>query len=528
MDTDLVPVFGEVYLRYVLAVDGDRDLAAIPSTSPQSEVLEALRQLVSSAPAASDVLARHAQLSSLLSWRVETGSSISNALRLHAGGSLPDLSPTPDPLATHLMLIAQDAWPSFLVPPPQTGPAAFWLSIPVAAFGHPSMLAAAKAFLRDPDLKGLFPDAPSGKRLERLDKEEVLQVQSEWISSTGQGGTKQLISLLSMMISNARLWALTAQGDESWEGLCEALPGVLGALRCAARGEVANVPRCVAFVGLTLPDGVSIDLSAGQLRSPRAADDPFLVPREVGATAILSTTYPLTIHEIRPWRPTEHPELPPRGWEGVRKIQQEAQREIDLTRLAAVLASTAEHPWSLTQVASMVVDPTLPGGAMSWERNPMIVRQAELDAHGGARIVDWRLKVDAQHSPKLEIAMRRVLGAAGNRLDPVDGLVDAVIAWENCFGTDSETTFRVTSAIACLLEGDEDARLGRLRELKKIYEKRSRIVHGALDLDLASAGKLRDDALDVALDCLRLLYTTHTHLIPMAPADRSTTLLLAG
>jgi len=288
--------------------------------------------------------------------------------------------------------------------------------------------------------------------------------------------------LLPMTISNARLWALAGHGDETWEGLCAALPEVIAALRSAARGEVAKVPRCVAFVGLAMPDQMSVDFGSGQLRAVRPTDHPFLVPREVSATAVFSTTFPLTIHEVRPWQPSANPEFPPPDWDAIRATQEQAQREIDVMRLAAVLASTSERPWSLTQVASLVVDPTTPGGAMFWERNQITVRHAELDAEGGERIVDWRSKVDAHHPSELDIAMRRILGAAGNRIDPVDGLVDAVIAWENCFGTDSETMFRVTAAIACLLEDGDDSRLERLRALRKIYDKRSRIVHGALDL----------------------------------------------
>lgn len=528
VDTSLVPLYGEEFLRYVLALDPQPDLDDVSLTQAQQEALDALGNLVSSAPTSTDDLGRHTQLTSLLAWRGDTGASIPNALRLHAGGALPSLPSSDDPLVNRLLLIARDVWPTFLVPPPSTGPSAFWVSIPLGVFDHDSTIPAAQAFLGDPNLRLLYPGAPSNSRLDRLSTEELLQIQSFWMSTSGRGGTSQLITLLASLISNARLWALATRGDGTWLGLCTALPELLACLRTLARGEVARVPRCIAFVGLTVPDEITVDLAMGQLRAPRPSDSPYLIPREVSATAILTTTYPMQICDVRAWKPSESQELFSEGWDQLHRTQEKAAREIDLVRLATVLASTTDRPWSLTQVASMAIDPTAPGGAMFWEQGQAAVRQAELDRAGADRILDWAATVAAQHPAELDIAMRRILGAAGSRSDPVDGLVDAVIAWENCFGTQSETTFRVTAAIACLLEEGSEARLRRQGALKKIYEKRSRIVHGALHLDGENASRIRDQALDVALDCMRHLYTIRTDLLTMAPAERSTVLLLEG
>jgi hypothetical protein len=82
--------------------------------------------------------------------------------------------------------------------------------------------------------------------------------------------------------------------------------------------------------------------------------------------------------------------------------------------------------------------------------------------------------------------MRRLLKAAGERDDPVDVLVDAVVAWENLFGSKTESTFRVTAAVATLMEpSDRDKRDALQKELSGIYDRRSRLVHG----DLAEGDK---------------------------------------
>ena len=75
--------------------------------------------------------------------------------------------------------------------------------------------------------------------------------------------------------------------------------------------------------------------------------------------------------------------------------------------------------------------------------------------------------------------MRRLLKAAGERDDPIDVLVDAVVAWENLFGSKTESTFRVTAAVATLLEpSDKEQRDVLQKELSGIYDRRSRLVHG--------------------------------------------------
>jgi hypothetical protein len=90
----------------------------------------------------------------------------------------------------------------------------------------------------------------------------------------------------------------------------------------------------------------------------------------------------------------------------------------------------------------------------------------------------------AGNVPKsLQIGMRRLLKAAAERDDSVDVLVDAVVAWENLFGSVPETVFRVTGAMAILLEPDDLVkRASVLKVLKNLYNHRSKLVHGALDV----------------------------------------------
>ena len=108
-----------------------------------------------------------------------------------------------------------------------------------------------------------------------------------------------------------------------------------------------------------------------------------------------------------------------------------------------------------------------------------------IDPAAAGDFAAWWNKTDRIPGP-LRIGMRRLLKAAGERDDPIDVLVDAVVAWENLFGSKTESTFRVTAAVATLLEpSDKEQRDVLQKELSGIYDRRSRLVHG----DLAEGGK---------------------------------------
>ena len=54
--------------------------------------------------------------------------------------------------------------------------------------------------------------------------------------------------------------------------------------------------------------------------------------------------------------------------------------------------------------------------------------------------------INATDDSKIRIAIRRVLSAINERMNPVDGFVDVIIAWENLFGGNAELSFRISTA----------------------------------------------------------------------------------
>ena len=63
---------------------------------------------------------------------------------------------------------------------------------------------------------------------------------------------------------------------------------------------------------------------------------------------------------------------------------------------------------------------------------------------------DWARRIASVHLPSINVAARRTVSAIAHRTEKADALIDAVTAWENLVGTESEVTFRVTAALAKL------------------------------------------------------------------------------
>jgi hypothetical protein len=110
--------------------------------------------------------------------------------------------------------------------------------------------------------------------------------------------------------------------------------------------------------------------------------------------------------------------------------------------------------------------------------------------------------------------------------DYVDALIDAVVAWENLVGSAPETTFRVTAALAYLIEPDANARLERRSELAKLYRARNEIVHGqrAGPKDPNAPHK----AIDVAVEAFRTLLGRRQDLLELRKSEDRANKLLMG
>jgi hypothetical protein len=141
------------------------------------------------------------------------------------------------------------------------------------------------------------------------------------------------------------------------------------------------------------------------------------------------------------------------------------------------------------------------------------------------RAEEWAQRLEENQSDSLQIAQGRIVSAIAQRTDKADALIDALIAWESLVGTRTETVFRVTAALARLLESGYPGRTALRKSLGKVYDVRSRVVHGdsVRDEDIRSAA---DEAIDIGLRTLKILYERSDDWLVMNSSERADRLIL--
>jgi hypothetical protein len=291
-------------------------------------------------------------------------------------------------------------------------------------------------------------------------------------------------------------------------------------LRRAVRGEAISVYYLTGFDGLTLPADREVDTPWGKLRATPIAP-PTSVPRMFSRRATLFLSQPIdTVITID------------RAAEPAAILPDEASarsrgRANLLFPLACCLATESDRRVAPLETWQTTISPF--GSGFGYGQAYVLAaprpRVIELTESEIERLRYWCTVVDQRHQPSLNVAARRVVSALAQRVDVQDRLIDAVIAWENLFGAMPETSFRLCAAITKLITSQTSERRTRLARLLKIYKLRSRVAHGSGE-DAAALQVAADESIDIAINCLRILYTDRADLLSLKPSDRADTLLL--
>jgi Apea-like HEPN len=363
---------------------------------------------------------------------------------------------------------------------------------------HPEFMA---ALADDPDLN-IF-DSPEGVFV---------------MSSTGHGYLIEEGRLPGVLIASAAS-AHDAKGgsEEDLDGFLEMVSETLTAFRRLIAGEEATAVTLVAFDGLTLEDGARVETPWGWLR-PATRVEAATTPMNLAPTVVLAMERPMRV-------------IVGEGFEeeGRRAVDELIRISGQLLPLAALLAiAREEESVILGQVWSTSVEPgfaspafgvSLPSGQRA--RHAMFFRHSAVPLAGAAltqeeekALKEWSVLVGRFYDPAIEIAVQRTMSALIERDAAHDALIDAVIALESLFGHGgtTEVGFRVTAAAAHLLEPDPAKRADLKSRLTKVYDARSKVIHGAaLKGDLLS--QRREEAIDAAVDSLRAFFLERPHLI---------------
>lgn len=406
-----------------------------------------------------------------------------------------------DNLVELLLEIARDGFPDIFQVDEELRfyiPASSTLSTR-AIYGHANVPVFAEAIREDPDLAVFAPDGA-------------------FINTNhGSGWRVQASTLAGSLVTSAALAVIAKGLPTDDQALFEAeVVSTYESFRRLVRGEVVQTLVLLGYDGLTLRDGVRIDLTWGSLR-PAHPLEAVAAPFVLAPTCVLEVTADLHFQIGEPnqdGRVIEAPEA--------------VARARHLLGLAALLGVPRAEPLSPAPVWETTMFPAMAGRGFSGTGRSISPFHAvsptprgggeALSERGERALAEWAEFVEGRHDPAIDVAIRRIMLALLERRDAADSLVDAVIALENLFGHGgtTEVVFRVTAAAAHLLERDAAKRAEFRRELGKVYDIRSKVIHGA---EITAKDKLADRkerAIETVIDALRMLFAERPQLI----ADR--------
>lgn len=540
VDALVVETFGWRLLAYLLGVGLTEIRERLEEGVPLSEAAEAVLANVL-VPLAETLARERAEnpglpaafaLERLGRFDPAAGMTVGSALRAAAGGDIPDpmlgTAADSDAVKMELFRLARDAYPQLLAPVEDA-----WGLPRLMFFHHPGRARLDSALIEDDVLSRLYPEEDPG-----LGRRGVLY------NSIGRGGSIQSVMFGETLISAAWDTATLVDETPSMRDLLMAIDRNVDVIRQALDGGQPHVRALLVFTGIALPDGRSVETAWGTLRPLNTVErdatpamlegrvsgtdhDGKSVTVSYGGEVVLETTLPYEL-VVRSWSSMTGPLHDFPTMTGAHAMR----RAVEGIALAVLLS--IERPagsWATARLAwQWVADPLSQGRAIAWNDTPgqPAFMPYELSAGDCVDVAAWTTRLESGWKPQIDIAVRRVLSAAHVRTDAADRLVDAVIAWENLFGTsEGEPRLRVSSAMAWLLESDPEDRASRYEQIKRLYDDRSKIVHGA-KFDERALGERANEALMLARTALQILFRDRVDILDLRDgAARSLRLILS-
>lgn len=292
--------------------------------------------------------------------------------------------------------------------------------------------------------------------------------------------------------------------------LLAATEEVLGEFRRLIAGDEVAAITLTALEGFALPEGASVGLPWGVLRPAGPIEQQVQPFGEAAPTVVLVSRSPLRMWIGEPDELLETFD---------RKTGAALQLAGQHIALAFLLAIEGED----FAVADSVWQTHLLPGQLGWGFSGRLIQNRLFPRAAGRPLDDaqidslkeWAQRVEQHYDSSIEVAVRRTLSAIRERVDAEDAVIDAVIAWENLFGHGGQTevVFRVTSALAVLLESEAAKRAELRRQLEKVYALRSTVVHGGEPKPKDNLQERKELAIRTGVDALRALLRDRPDLI---------------
>lgn len=439
-----------------------------------------------------------------------SGTSLGVSLRTQAGGdvAVPALD---DPLSASMATLARDVYPAALCAwrEDQVGIDSVAAATTAAVVSHPERDRLEAALLADPVLGHLFPgDLPAP-----IDSFETISYEIQ--SSFGYATRMQLVSIAPGVIRTA-WWECAARGDTGQAAFFVAVLGTITRLRCLVSGRSCSVPVVVGVEGASIRNDLggsaSIRLPWGQLVPTNEAVARLLEP-DPSKSAHPDRSGLLLIADINTrWQIVSEPRVvPPPLRNHSALLLEERVRRVQLAVALGCAAGPVTVPrplWvALLEPANVVVASLASGLGQPFGHRDLTAMDAD-------SIAKFSRLIEKGWHPSLHIANNRLIRATSERDDPVDSLIDAVIGLESLFGRSaSELSQRVSMATARLLAPDQEAGVALYRRIRDLYQKRSGVVHGTLDLKEREAAALAQEVIELLARSLREFFSVRPDLI---------------
>lgn len=443
---------------------------------------------------------------------LENGTHIFNKWRANCGGGIPSAE-NKDKLTASFQTLGIETFPAFLMKEPKMVQIISGISIERRLKLNVPIF---ELITSDNCLNQLF----------NIVGDSEMNTYCSYVASTGQGGSIQLATLIDIVLVNS-YYLMLLNGENDIHSYLKYIETNINLLREIAINRKTTVPVFIGYSNVALPQTTSIKIPQGQLMS---FDEKFLkiLPEKMrpiisggvrsaflykGELAYTFKYTKLDIGNDFRW-PTEMKQN--------REIVEQVDEDICI---ATSLACKRTPAVSLCRQWIAIFDPLNYGIKLSWSStrktpNPFY-KCSENDI---GNIAKWCNKIYNTEDSKIRLAKRKTINAISYRQNPIDGFIDAIIAWENLFGANAELSFRISSAISCLLEKEKSKRKNLFKKLKDTYNTRSSIVHGVKEISHKKAKAYREFSLEICLACITELYENYPKLIDKD--DRSLTILL--
>lgn len=316
----------------------------------------------------------------------------------------------------------------------------------------------------------------------------------------GSGGAFQAAVLPYELIQAAALSLLACGESLTLETLVTRTVQNLKSLSAGIAGASFDGRVLHAFGGLRLNSGDRIATPWGDVVLADRLVRAVWVSEQDHMSAILCVQEPLTY--ARGERTGDN-----KAWQRQRRIA-------SLVSYAVTLGSEAADPMAAVPLGVGTLLPTgMPGSGGEIRFVGLQRRQDPLTSAERSEIEKWISVLDGVDVEHIELGLARLCRSVGERHDPADSLVDAVIAWENLVEHSAEPSRSVRFGMSALVGAS-----GK-REREEAYGTRSAVVHG----EHVSSERLRSSkrtAVSAAVNAFRSLILSHPEKLALTSDER--------